>query len=163
MIVPFAWTSSPKYSAGLHCDIWQVHMHLSVFGLPWKALNREKCYLLPTWAQKRTYRCFVRSIQSKRWQVTFRAQVGNSMQQPAEKSLKVMKGFLHHCGNLPVVTKSVHIITSPVLILFTSMWHGNLRMWGWLYIPYCPEQAPIPVQAPTLHFWQFCGFSGIYV
>ena len=45
-----------------------------------------------------------------------------------------MKSFLHHCGSLPVVTKSVNIITSPVLIFFTSMWHGNLRMWGWLYI-----------------------------
>ena len=56
------------------------------------------------------------------------------MQQPTEMPLKDMKGFLHHCGNWPVVTKSVHIITSPVLILFTSMWHGNPRMWGWLYI-----------------------------
>ena len=24
--------SSPEYSAGLHRDIWQVHMHLSIFG-----------------------------------------------------------------------------------------------------------------------------------
>ena len=45
MILLFALTSSPEYSAGLHCDIWQVHVHLSVFGL---ALNREKGYLLPT-------------------------------------------------------------------------------------------------------------------
>ena len=35
---------------------------------------------------------------------------------------------------MQVVTKSVNIITSHVLILFTSMWHGNLRMWGWRYI-----------------------------
>ena len=56
---------------------WQVHVHLSVFGLTWKALNREKCYLLPTWARKRTCQHFVWCIRSKRWQVIFRAQVGN--------------------------------------------------------------------------------------
>ena len=51
---------------------------------------------------------------------------------------EVTERFLHHYGNLPEVTKSVHIITSPVLILFTSMWHGNPRTWGWLYIlPLC--------------------------
>ena len=77
MILLFAWTSSPEYYAGLHCDIWQVHVHLSVFGLAWKALNREKGHLLPTWARKRTCQSFVWSIQSKRWQVIFRAQVGN--------------------------------------------------------------------------------------
>ena len=33
-----------------------------------------------------------------------------------------------------MVTKSVNIIISPVLILFTSMWHGNPRKWGSLYI-----------------------------
>ena len=47
MILLFAWTSSPEYSAGLHRELWQVHVHLSVFGLAWKALNREKCYLYP--------------------------------------------------------------------------------------------------------------------
>ena len=66
MILFFAWTSSPEYSAGLHCDLWQVHMHLSVFGLSWKALNREKGCLLKTWARKRACQCFVWSIQSKR-------------------------------------------------------------------------------------------------
>ena len=52
------------------------------------------------------------------------------MQQLTEKSLKDMKGFLHNSGNLPEVTKSVHIITSPVFILFTSMWHGILALCG---------------------------------
>ena len=59
----------------------------------------------------------VKTLTSNFW-----AHVGNRwsfslfMQQPTEKSLKDMKGFLHHCGNWPVVTKSVNIITSPVLI-----------------------------------------------
>ena len=42
--------------------------------------------------------------------------------------------LFHHWGNLPEITKPVNIITSPVLIFFTSMWHENLRMRCWLYI-----------------------------
>ena len=44
MILFLALASSPEYSAVFPCDIWQVHVHLSVFGL---ALTREKGYLLP--------------------------------------------------------------------------------------------------------------------
>ena len=51
-----------------------------------------------------------------------------------------------------------------------SRWHYAYYQAVWQamvsvhrHVPYCPKQAPIPVQAPTPHFWQFCGFSGFSV
>ena len=75
MILFFAWTSSLEQSASLHCDIWQVHMRHSCFGLGRKASST-------------TTKC-------------------------------------------PAVT---HILHSPSSAFHISMWHGNHKMWGWLYM-----------------------------
>ena len=131
MILLFAWASSPEYSASLHCDISQVHMHLSCLVV----LDAKLSHCCANWPavthiiNSPVLQLFIfAGVSSREYSASFHCDIWQVHMHQSFFGLawKAFSPTVAICQWLQSML-SLHLC-------FTSMWHGNPRTWGWLYI-----------------------------